>query len=54
MVNKSAKFDEEAQDGLFSIVFTSFIPYISIVTLTFDLQKSIDLSSRHSEHVCQL
>ena len=37
MVNMSAKFDEEAQNGLVSIVFTSLFPYISIVTLTFDL-----------------
>ena len=37
MVNMSAKFDEEAQNGLVSIVFKSLFPYISIVTLTFDL-----------------
>ena len=39
MVNISAKFDEEINNGLVSIVFTSFFPYISIVTLTFDLQN---------------
>ena len=33
----SAKFDEEAHNGLVSIVFTSLFPYMSIVTLTFDL-----------------
>ena len=37
MVNMSAKFDEEAHNGLVSIVFTSLFQYISIVTLTFDL-----------------
>ena len=37
MVNMSAKFDEEAHNGLVSIVFTSLFPCISIVTLTFDL-----------------
>ena len=39
MVNMSAKFDEETQNGLDSIIFTSLFPYISIVTLTFDLQN---------------
>ena len=37
MVNMSAKFDQEAHNGLVSIVFTSLFPYMSIVTLTFDL-----------------
>ena len=37
MANMSAKFDEEAHSGLVSIVFTSLFPYMSIVTLTFDL-----------------
>ena len=37
MVNMSAKFDEEAHNGLVSIVFTSLFQYILIVTLTFDL-----------------
>ena len=37
MINMSVKFDEEAHNGLVSIVFTSFFPYMSIVTLTFDL-----------------
>ena len=37
MANMSAEFDEESHDGLVSIVFTSLFPYISIVTLTFDL-----------------
>ena len=36
--NMYAKFDEEAHSGLVSIVFTSLFPYMSIVTLTFDLQ----------------
>ena len=40
MVNMSATFDEEAlHNGLFSIVFTSLFQYMSIVTLTFDLQN---------------
>ena len=37
MGNMSAKFDEEAHNGLASIVFTSLFPYMCIVTLTFDL-----------------
>ena len=37
MPNMSAKFDQEAHNGLVSIVFTSLFPYMSIVTLTFDL-----------------
>ena len=37
MANMSAMFDEEVHHGLVSIVFTSLFPYISIVTLTFDL-----------------
>ena len=37
MANMYAKFDEEAHSGLDSIVFTSLFPYMSIVTLTFDL-----------------
>ena len=34
MANMSGKFDEEAHNGLVSIVFTSLFPYMSIVTLT--------------------
>ena len=34
-VNMSAKFDEEAHNGLVSMVFTSLFPYMSIMTLTF-------------------
>ena len=37
MVNMFAKFDEDAHNDLVSIVFTSSFPYMSIVTLTFDL-----------------
>ena len=37
MCNMSAKFDKQIQNGLVSIVFTSLFPYMSIVTLTFDL-----------------
>ena len=39
MVNISAKFDGEIYNGLVSIMFTSLFPYMSIVTLTFDLQN---------------
>ena len=39
MAIMSAKFDEEAHKGLVYIVFTSLFPYMSIVTLTFDLQN---------------
>ena len=44
MANMYAKFDEEAHSGLVSIMFTSLFPYMSIVTLTFDLwpPKSIE------------
>ena len=37
MANMPAKFDKEANNGLVSIVFTNLFPYMSIVTLTFDL-----------------
>ena len=33
------KSDEEAHNGLVSMVFTSLFPYMSIMTLTFDLQN---------------
>ena len=39
MVNISAKFDEKVHNGLISIVFSSLFPYMSMVTLTFDLQN---------------
>ena len=39
MANMSAKFDEEAHNGLVSSVFTSLFHYMSIVTLTSDLQN---------------
>ena len=39
MANMSAKFDEDAHNGLVSIMLTSLLPYTSIVTLTFDLQN---------------
>ena len=43
MVNMSAKFDEEAHNGLVSIMLTSLFLHMSIATLNFDLrpQKSI-------------
>ena len=41
MANMSAKFEEEAHNGLVAIMFTSVFPYTSIVTLTLtsDLQN---------------
>ena len=39
MVNIFAKLNEEIHTGLDSIVLTSLFPYMSIVTLTFDLQN---------------
>ena len=47
IVNMSAKFDEEAHNGLVSIMFTSLFPYMSIVTLTFDLQIQYCSSSHY-------
>ena len=39
MPNMSAKFYQKAHNGWVSIMFTSLFPYMSIVTLTFDLQN---------------
>ena len=39
MVNMSAKFDIEILNGLVAIVFTRLFPYMTIVTLTCDLQN---------------
>ena len=39
MANMYAKFDEGAHQGLVSIMFTILFPYLSIVTLTSDLQN---------------
>ena len=36
----SAKYDKEIHNSLVSIMFTSLFPYMSIVTLTFDLWPS--------------
>ena len=49
MVNMSAKFDEEAHNGLVSIVLTSLFLYMSIVTLNFDLwpPKTLGLFSHN-------
>ena len=49
MVNMPAKFDKEIHNGLVSIMFTSLFPYMSIVTLTFDLwpKKQQGPSSYH-------
>ena len=40
ILNMSAKYDKEIHNGLVSIMFTSLFPYMSIVTLTFDLWPS--------------
>ena len=45
MVDMSAKFDEEAHNGLVSIVFSRLFPYMSIVTLTFDLRPPKSIGS---------
>ena len=37
MANMSAKFDEEAHNGLASIVLTNLFLYMCVMTLTFDL-----------------
>ena len=37
----SANFDEVAHSGLVCIMFTSLFPYMSVVSLTFDLQNSV-------------
>ena len=37
ILNMSAKYDKELHNGLVSIMFTTLLPYMSIVTLTFDL-----------------
>ena len=47
MANMSAKFDQEAHNGLIAIMFTSLFPYMSIMTLTFDLQNQLGPSSHH-------
>ena len=39
MVNMSSKLDEEAHNVLVAIMFTSLFPYVSTVTLTFDLRN---------------
>ena len=39
MVNMSVNFDEEAYNGLISIVYASLFPYMSIVILTSDMQN---------------
>ena len=35
----SAKYDKEIHNGLISIMFTSLFPYMSIVTLTFKINR---------------
>ena len=39
MINTSASFDEEAHNGVISIMFTRNFPYMPIVILTFDHQN---------------
>ena len=45
MANMSAKFDQEAHNGLVAIVFTSLYSYMSIVSS--DLQNQKGPSSHH-------
>ena len=47
MANMCAKFDQEAHNGLVSIMFTNLYPYMSIATLTFDHQNQLGSSSHH-------
>ena len=47
MVIISAKFVEEAHNGLVYIVFTGVITYMYIETLTSDLQNQYGSSSHH-------
>ena len=51
MANMSANFDEVAHSGLVSIMFTSILPYMSIVTLTFDLQNQYGSDSNWEDKV---
>ena len=54
MANISAKFDEEAQKGLVSIMYTSLLRYMSIVTLTFDLWPLQSSMKRHTAFTLSL
>ena len=47
MAYMSAKFDEEAHNGLVFIAFTRLFQYMSIVTLTSDLQNQYGSSSHY-------
>ena len=47
LVKISDKFDEEAHNGLVSIVFTSLFSCMSIVTSTFRLKNKNESSSHH-------
>ena len=53
MANMSGKFDEEAHNGLVSIVFTSLFPYKCIVTLTltFDLWPPRTLHGQNNSSI---
>ena len=56
MANMSAKFYEEAHNGLVCIVFTSLFLYVSIVTLTFDLNRVnplviVNMSERQRHYI---
>ena len=39
MANMSANFDEVAHNGLVSIMFTSLLPYMPFVSLTFKIKR---------------
>ena len=47
VINMSAKFGEEAHNGLVFSVFTSLFSYMSIATLTFKLQNQLGPSSHY-------
>ena len=51
MANMSGKFDEEAHNGLVSIVFTSLFPHKCIVTLTFDLWPPRTLHGQNNSSI---
>ena len=47
MVNMSAKFDKEAHNSSVYMMFKSLFLYMSIVTLTSDLQNQLGPSSHY-------
>ena len=47
MVNMSAKFDEEAQNGLVCFGYTAYFSTRPTLNLTFDIQNQWGPSSHH-------